>query len=203
MRAHSDTAGRRSSACVRAVCGGSGCSTQARLRFRLPSAQRPTSSPPSPPDLRCDVDKHPPPPRPPLPLRGRPPSLLFFGPAKHSNCNSNSARNSTRTLDQQKPPTHDIRHSNLRLFVRVSARRSLTFGAASPPTHALHRHRTASHRTASAPLDSRPPAPCPRPSAISASTVTLTSHGGPHTVGLYGGSAARVGIKKGSLANRG
>ena len=48
LRAHSDTAGRRSSACVRAVCGGSGCSTQARLRFRLPSAQRPTSSPPPP-----------------------------------------------------------------------------------------------------------------------------------------------------------
>lgn len=109
QRAHSDTAGRRSSACVRAVCSGSGCSTQARLRFRLPSAQRPTflSPPPRPPLRRRQA----PPPRPPLPLCGRPPSLLFFGPAKHCNCNCNS------TLDQQKPLTYVTRTRVVRVSV--------------------------------------------------------------------------------------
>lgn len=103
LRAHSDTAGRRSSACVRAVCGGSGCSTQARLRFRLPSAQRPTSSPP--------------PPRPPLRRRQAPaPSAPPFAAAWSSPESS-----FLWPREAQQPHPHarpakasDIRHSNPR-----------------------------------------------------------------------------------------
>ena len=103
QRAHSDTAGRRSSACVRAVCSGSGCSTQARLRFRLPSAQRPTflSPPPRPPLRRRQA---PAPSAPPFAAAWSSPESSFLWPreAQQPHPHARPAKAS------------DIRHSNPR-----------------------------------------------------------------------------------------
>ena len=126
QRAHSDTAGRRSSACVRAVCSGSGCSTQARLRFRLPSAQRPTFL--SPPQTSAATSTSTP---------SAPPFAAVWSSPESSLLWPREALQLQLQQHARPAKASDIRHSNPRCSCL-----SLTFGAAS------HRQRHAPHRTA-------------------------------------------------------